>query len=163
MLNLKKSPEQLAARDIMRTTVITVRHDATVQELATFLIEHGISGAPVVDDAGKLVGVVSLSDIVQNTAEGGEGAIPPAPHYFLHGWDNKLDRGDWNGLQVEEEGRLVRDIMTPNVFSVNEDAPLSQIARTMVAGCIHRLLVLREDRLVGIITTMDVVRLLAEE
>ncbi|MFQ5675044.1 MAG: CBS domain-containing protein, partial [bacterium] len=56
----------LRAKDVMNTNVLTVNNDMTVHELALFFTENMISGAPVVDEAGKLLGVVSLSDIVRN-------------------------------------------------------------------------------------------------
>ncbi len=67
------------------------------------------------------------------------------------------------GLHLEDEALLVRDIMTPTVYTVPEETPVAELARTMVAGRIHRLIVTRRDNVVGIVTTLDLLRLLYEE
>lgn len=144
------------ARDIMNQPVLAVRDDWAVRDLASYFIEKSISGAPVLDGRGRLVGVVSLSDIVdQVTRErepsGGAG----------RGWEGRYNPEDLRGLTIEDSDRVVRDIMTPTFFTVPDDTTLSTIARTMVAGRIHRLLVTRLGHVVGIVTTLDVLRELA--
>jgi CBS domain-containing protein len=140
--------------------VLTVRPDMTVHELAVFLTENQISGAPVVDPTGRLVGVVSVTDIAETYAEGeermeAEGGSHPS-------WRGAANPEDLRGMHVEGGGLLVEDIMTPAAFSVQEDTPASQLARTMIAGRIHRLLVVREHRVVGIVTSLDLLRILSE-
>ena len=68
---------------------------------------------------------------------------------------------DVRPLHIESDDLLVRDIMTPTVYTVPENTPVAKIARTMVAGRIHRLMVTRGGRVVGIVTSLDLVRLLA--
>lgn len=160
----KPSPgKKLTAKDVMNSWVLTVRDDMTLQELATFLTENEISGAPVTNSSGNLVGVVSLSDIVGSAAEGSR-LLPDRsnPEFFVRGWEDKADAEELRQLHVENEGVLVREIMTPNVYSVSEGTPVAEIASTMLTGHIHRLLVTREGRVAGIVTTMDMLKLLLE-
>lgn len=138
------------ARDIMNHPVLAVRDDWSVRELASYFIEKSISGAPVVDGKGRLSGVVSLSDIVDQVTREREPSGARG-----RGWEGRYNPEDLRGLSIEDSDRLVRDIMTPTFFTVPDDTPLSEIARTMVAGRIHRLLVTSRGRIIGIVTTLD--------
>lgn len=151
------------AADVMNQDVLMVREDMTLSELADFLAEHEITGAPVVDEKGKPVGVVSVTDIAA-AHTGVERAGRERHHeYFAHGWEGRFAAEEMRGFRVEDDERLVTDIMTPTVFSVPEDTPVSRIAKTMIAGRIHRLLVTRRDKIVGIVTSLDLLRLLCDE
>jgi CBS domain-containing protein len=149
------------ANDIMNPNVMTVRDDMTLHELATFLTENEISGAPVVDSRGKLVGVVSVTDIALSEAERASvEADPSSPPFYSGGWRERLRREGLSGMHIESSGLLVRDIMTPAVYTVPDTASVSEIARTMITGRLHRLLVVRGHQVVGIITTLDLIKLL---
>jgi CBS domain-containing protein len=156
--------KDLKARDIMNTDVFSVRDDMTVQELASFLTEREILGAPVVDSEGEVVGVVSCTDIVQSTATEADILLEKlTPGFYEHGWEDKLDPEEIVRLHVEENESLpVREIMTPTIYTVPEDTALPEIAKAMVAGRIHRLLVTRGSRLVGIITTLDMLKVFVD-
>ena len=156
---------RLVARDVMNPEVLTVREDMTVQEAATILVENEISGAPVEDAEGKLVGVLSLTDIAMSTADsGGIQVDHPNPDDFGRGWEDGLSQEGMTreGLHVESEGLAVREIMTPALYSVPDETPVSKIAETMIDGHVHRLLVTRDNQVVGIITTSDLLGLLVE-
>jgi CBS domain-containing protein len=152
----------LAAKDVMNPAVLTVRNDMTVRELATFLTENEISGAPVVDPRGKLVGVVSLRDIVESTAEGAEEMVE-RPRVSKMGWGDRMTPSELSQMHLENEGLLVREIMTPSVYTVLEDTPVSKVAETMIRGHIHRLVVTRRREAVGIISTLDLLELLTKQ
>lgn len=62
-------------------------------------------------------------------------------------------------LHVEEEGNMVRDIMTPTVYSITEETSVPEITETMITSCIHRVLIMRNEQVVGIITTLDMLKL----
>src|SRR5512140_2384923 len=144
------------ARDVMIHPVCAVRESWTVHELASYFTEKGISGAPVLDAAGRLSGVVSLSDIVDQVTN------DRAPDgRTSRAWEKRFNPEDLTGLAIEDGGRLVSEIMTPTCFTLPDTTPLPKIAQTMVAGCIHRLLVTRQGRVVGIVTTLDLLRELA--
>lgn len=125
---------KMLARDVMISPVLSVRKNHTVPQLVTFLTENSISGAPVLDARGKLVGMVSVADIAEDET-------PPV-------------RRPGGGA------RHVSDIMTPTFFTVPDDTPASEIAKTMVAGQIHRLLVTRDGQVVGIVSALDLLKLL---
>lgn len=154
----------VTAKDVMNTQVLTVRMDQTVRELAAFLIENQISGAPVVDQVGHLVGVVSLTDVAQNDAERPDLVDDrSSPTMAVRGWEERMNPEDVRPLHIESDDLLVRDIMTPTIYTVPEDTPVAKIARTMVAGRIHRLLVTKGPAVVGIVTSLDLVGLLARK
>lgn len=113
------------ARDVMTQPVLSVRENLTVRKAAAFLAGNDISGAPVLSASGKLVGVVTHSD-----------------------------------LDEEEHGRRVRDVMTPTVYTIPDDTAVERIARTMIAGRIHRLFVTRGGSVVGVVTPLDLLKLL---
>lgn len=154
---------EATARDVMNSEILTVTEDMTVHELATFLTDNEISGAPVEDLEGRLIGVVSTTDVARSAFESGS-ADDHDEHPFYHSWATaSLDVDDMSDLHVEEEGMLVRDIMTPTVFAVEADAPVSHVARSMLDGHLHRLLVIEESKVVGIVSTSDLLRLLADD
>ena len=152
----------LTAGDVMNGEVKTVRADLTASELAAFLAENQISGAPVVDQDGRMVGVVSLMDLAENEATR-RVTRDAEPEFYLHGWEDKMDPGEVRRLRVVDEDFLVGDIMTPTVYTVPAETSVPEVARTMLAGRVHRLLVTREGRVVGIVTTMDLLKLLGRD
>ncbi len=156
--------KNLRAKDIMSTNVLTVPESMTVIELASFFTEKMISGAPVVDHDGNLVGVVSLSDIVRT--EGRRSAIVKEQHeadYYLHGWENRLNEDELQEFHLEDDdGLTVRDIMTPLIFKVSEDTPITEMADIMIGGRIHRLIVTRDEKVVGIVSTLDMLKALRD-
>jgi len=146
----------LTARDIMTDKIVVLSEDDTLAHAAQVLIEHHISGAPVVSEGGKFVGLLSLSDIAQPKAsEGGErsrsDAIPDARDSdATWAWLRYYD-----GEHVQTE--RVRDHMSRQLISVSVDASLLEVARTMCDGHWHRLVVVDElDFICGIVSTMDV-------
>lgn len=152
---------QLTARDVMITQVLTVSPDMSTRELAGFLVENQISGAPVLDRHGKLIGVVSLTDIAESEAERNAAPeVAPAP---FHGWEDKANPDEMRRLHVEAEGLLVKDIMTPTVYAVPVDTPVPLLAQTMISGRIHRLLVTQRHKVVGIVTSLDLLKLLCDD
>ncbi|MHB0866281.1 MAG: CBS domain-containing protein [Thermoleophilia bacterium] len=146
--------EDLTAADIMQPEVITISEDATVQELAKLLARKKISGAPVVDDQHRVVGIVSEGDLVAIDAD------IHFPHYiellgniiYLESIKKYEER-----LEKAAAGE-VRDIMTTDVLTVQKEAPLSQVATLMIDKQVNRVPVVDGDVLVGIITRADIVR-----
>lgn len=156
----------ITAADLMSPDVLTVPEDMTVRDLAAFLMEHEISGAPVVDSGGRLVGVVSVIDIADLAAgaeedEDGDDEVAPGS-FFATGFGGGAPEGlaDLGPFEGEEGEMRVGEIMNPEVYSVPEDATVSQVASTLLNHHIHRLLVIEEGRVLGIITTSDLLGLL---
>ena len=146
----------LTAKDIMNRDVLSVGLDWSVDQLADYLIENSISGAPVTDQ-GKLLGVVSLTDIVRYKSMPATDIKSKEPHeYYIRTSEERFSPGDMANFHIDTESLItVRDIMTPMSFNVNEDTTLPQVADAMLRGRIHRVFVTRNKVLVGIITTMD--------
>ena len=153
----------LRAQDIMNPEVMSVQQDLTVAELAAFLVDQEISGAPVEDDAGRLVGVVSVTDIVRATSSGGERYAPDHdPNFYVRGWEDRIEPEELRSYHFDDEGLLVKDIMTPSVFAVDASTPVQEVARSMMDSHLHRMLVVRDDKVVGIVSTSDMLQMVAE-
>lgn len=149
------------AEQVMSREVLAVDADMTVHELASFLTENQITGAPVLDRRGRLVGVVSETDIAeaeleraQTIDDGGDAA------FEMRGFEDDVERAEMRGMHLEPIDLTVRDIMTPTAYTVPHDTTVEELARTMVSGRIHRLLVTRDSHVVGIVTSLDLLKLL---
>lgn len=153
----------LTAKDIMTSPVITVRDTMSIEEVADLFSDKMISGAPVLDENSHIVGVVSLSDIVRNEPRREQIVSDKvASDYVLRDYENQFDTEDLStGYHVEEsETLLVRDIMTPFLYRVDEDTSIRDIAEIMISGRIHRLFVTREKQVLGIVSVLDMLKLL---
>lgn len=140
------------ARDVMSTPPITVPASAGVREVATLLDENEISGAPVVDDQERPIGVVSRTDLLRLLIEGGPGRRPDATFLDLIAADSPSELS----VDVEEMG-TAEEFMSPEPVTVALDASLAEIARKMADERVHRVIVVDGDRrVVGVVTTLDV-------
>ena len=147
----------MLARDIMNKNVITVREDATVEEAARILTENKISGAPVVNAEGKMVGIVTEGDLLHKETN------PRAPVFlnilgaiiYLSGVERY--REDFKKLAALK----VSDIMTGRVITAGGDTEIEQVAALMVNHNIKRVPVVENEKLAGIISRADIVRTLA--
>ncbi|HNZ96990.1 MAG TPA: CBS domain-containing protein, partial [Thermoanaerobaculia bacterium] len=101
---------QLVARDVMNSEVLTVRDDMSVEEVAAQLADNEISGAPVEAREGRLVGVVSVTDIALAATSGGKLASDRSnPAFYVRGWEDRMEAEELAGLRLEGEGLLVRE------------------------------------------------------
>ena len=146
--------------EIMTTDVYSVRDDWSLETLSQFFFDKQISGAPVVDKNDNLIGVVSLSDVARNNTVPVTDTRESAVHDYYH--DSKfpgISREDMELLKVESESIVtVKDVMTPLVYDVTQDASIKTTAETMLRGHIHRVLVTNGSKLVGIVSTMDMLK-----
>ncbi|MDY7030387.1 MAG: CBS domain-containing protein [Thermodesulfobacteriota bacterium] len=156
--------KEIAARDIMNRNILAVRRDWTVEQLANFLIDSSISGAPVISDDGKLVGVVSLTDIVRYNSLPIRHFQSAEPHeYYFHALEYKYSRDEIASFRIGGEWPVtVGDIMTPIIFDVNEDTKVQHVADAMIKGRIHRVFVTHNEKLVGIITALDMIKIIRD-
>ena len=153
----------ITAGDLMNPEVLTVREDLSVRALARFLVDNEITGAPVEDVSGKLVGVVSLVDIASVASDSGNVETDQSnPDFFVRGWEDKIDMEEMIDVRVDNENLKVGEIMTPTVYSVSEDTTVSDVATMMLKGHLHRLLVTRDEKPIGIVSTSDLLGLLIE-
>ena len=149
-------------KDLMNPDIMTVADDMTTDELARYLIEREISGAPVVDSQGHLIGVVSMTDIGRNMAEPSDVEFSRGSGFYRDiAVDFMLE--DPGERYVEERTVTVRDVMTPVIHQVPVTASVAEAARVMVDQHIHRLVVTQGKEPVGIITSMDVLKMVAEQ
>lgn len=145
----------MRVKDVMHRNAITVRPDTTLRELARVFIDNHISGAPVVDRAGKLLGVVSQTDLVRRDREAKPAAEASG---FYHSGEREVYG---RGFQIEDpDFTRVEDVMTPAVFSTDEGAPVEDVARLMLQKHIHRVVVTKDGKLSGIVTSMDMLKAL---
>jgi CBS domain-containing protein len=148
------------AAALMTPDPLSIRADATVREAVTFLTDKGFSAAPVIDKAGRPVGVMSRADIIVYDREKVE-YLEPVPEYYEKG-ALTAPTGEplGNGFQVERADSVqVRDIMTPIVFSVSPETPARNVVENMLALKVHRLFVVAKDgTLIGVISALDVLK-----
>lgn len=145
---------RLTAHDVMTPDPVCVGPMTRARELARVFEEHAISGAPVLDHAGRIVGVVSRSDLLRRCAC----VRSPEPAYlFEPASQTDGDAGEpAPGAVVREPLVCVEDIMMPDPYTVSPDEPAGNVARAMVARRIHRAVVVdRNGFPVGIITSID--------
>ena len=148
----------MRAMDVMTTNVITVVPDTSVQALATLLSERGISGVPVVDKDGRLVGIVSEGDLLHRAETGTERRTQRRRSRWLDTFaaDQEAARD-----YVKAHGRSVQEIMTREVISVSDTTELADIATLLETKRIRRVPVIRDGKLVGIVSRANLVRALA--
>lgn len=151
----------MKARDVMTTAVVSVTPDMPVSQVAQVLLEHGISAAPVVDERGEPIGMISEGDLIARDDR--------ARDARRDWWLTLLAEGealhpDFIASVKAPQGRA-RDVMASPVVTVGEETELREIARLLTAYRIKRVPVLRDGRIVGIVSRADCVRALgaAEE
>jgi CBS-domain-containing membrane protein len=144
----------MRAADVMTSDVITVGEDAWVQEAAKLMAGHGISAVPVVDRERRVVGMVSEGDLLHRAETGTE----RRRSWWLEivAATNQLA-----GEYVKSHSGSVKDVMTRDVISVTEETAVADIAILLETNRIKRVPVLRDSRLVGIVSRANLVRALA--
>lgn len=142
----------MRAHQIMTRSVVTVRPDATILEAANTMLQHHVSGLPVVDAAGKLVGIVSEGDFIRR-GEIGTQRKRSRWLTFLMGADATQ--------YVREHGRKVSEVMTHDPLTIAEDATLEEIVNAMEANGIKRMPVMRDGKLVGIVSRANLLHAVA--
>lgn len=141
-------------RDAMTTQVLTVGPETPLKEVALLLVEHRISGVPVVDQDGRLLGVVSEADFL--TKDAGPPERRRRPLAFL---SNQEGRAALNRVRATTAG----EAMTAPAVSIGPDRPLGEAAMRMERSKINRLPVVEDGRVVGIVTRADIVRAYARD
>jgi CBS domain-containing protein len=159
----------MRARDAMTSDVVHIGADEPLGELERLLLAERLGGVPVLE-GGRLVGVVSRSDLLR--VLGAERALAEAQSDFYREFhEDPSAPSERAARELEEtaaqvarrmERLRVRDAMTLTVECVDADAPLREVAERMVARRIHRVVVTEGDRLAGIVSALDLVRLVAD-
>lgn len=144
----------MKAAHIMTRTVLSVRPETPILEVARFMLLHEISGLPVVDSNGNIVGIVTEGDFLRRAETGTRRQRSRWVEFFI-------GPGRLAEDYVRSTSRRVEDVMTQPVHAIDEDTPLSEIAELMERHRIKRLPVLRERRVIGIITRANLLHALA--
>lgn len=140
----------MQAIDIMTPKVVSVGPDAEVREIAQLLLNHRISAVPVVDEAHQVIGIVSEGDLMRRVKdESGH-----RDSWWLSLFSGGKDAGDY----VKSHGRKAHEVMTPNPMTVEENTPLHTIARILEKHHIKRVPVLRDGKLVGIVSRANLLQ-----
>jgi CBS domain-containing protein len=142
---------ELRAEDVMTVEPVCVGPATTIRELARVFEEHEISGCPVVDQQGRVVGVVSKTDLIRRCAEG-TNDVPPA---YL--FEVLSDQGEDDDSEVIPEPLVcVEDFMTDDPLMVRPDISAATVAKEMFERRIHRVIVADQERFpLGMITSLD--------
>lgn len=145
------------ASEIMTKEVITVSPETPVQQLAQILSSNGISGAPVVDSVGTLLGVVTESDLIdQNKKVHIPTVVSILDSFFF------LENPEKMELEMRKmAGATVADIYTTPPITVSEDTPIDEIATIMSEKNIHTLPVVTDGQLKGVIGKKDIIKTIA--
>jgi CBS domain-containing protein len=148
----------IQAKDIMSVNVITVKKEASVRELAALLLLNDISGAPVVDADGRVVGVVTESDLIfQNKKVHLPTAVAILDAFLF------LERPEKMEKELKKiAGATVGDICSHNLISVAPETGLDELATLMSEKQVHTLPVMAAGELVGVIGKSDIIRTIAQ-
>jgi len=138
----------MKAKDVMTRKVISVAPEATVLQAARLMLQHHISGLPVLDDKGELVGIVSEGDFLRRRETKTERRRSRWLEFLLGPGRVAAD-------YVHSHGGKVSEVMTADVKTIGEETPLEDIVQTMEKNRIKRMPVTRGDKLVGIVTRSD--------
>lgn len=144
----------MQAKDIMSKEVITVKKDTPIEEIAKTLIDHHISGVPVIDDDHQLIGIVTEGDLLhQETAPRLPGVFSILGGFiYLNGVERYKD--DFKKLSATK----AEEIMTSDVITIREDMDVHDIAAIFVNKNINRVPVLRNKKLMGIVSRADILK-----
>jgi CBS domain-containing protein len=143
------------ASDIMTTPVVTITLDTPVHEIAALLLDRHISGVPVVSN-GRVVGLVNEFELLRRHEIGTQDSAPERSW-----WTQLIERDPQASEYVKSHAQQAKDFMTRQVISVTEDTPVQKIASIFAARAVRRIVVLREQQLVGIVTRANLVQALA--
>jgi CBS domain-containing protein len=149
------------ARDVMQTHLVTVEPELPLVDVHRLFVEEEITGAPVVDETGRLLGVISSTDLLRAVDEE-HGSATSETHYFRESLE--FSGPDWARAPSDFQDRLaaltVEDAMTRGGITVAPETPVGDVAALMRRHRIHRVLVVEREVLVGILTTFDLIQVL---
>jgi len=147
------------ARDIMSKPVISVTPTTPITEAARVLLDNQISGCPVMDINGRLRGILSRGNLLDYALRVEGGALTPILRLLVPGGAERTVEEVYAPLKEENyEVPGVQEIMTAEVITVVPEAPLPEVAQKLSSEHIHRVPVMDQDRVVGIITSLDLLR-----
>ena len=153
--------DSLTAADVMTPNPISIRGDASVVEATVLFAEHGFSGAAVIDEAGKPIGVVTSTDLLIHDREKSDCVSICASDYYGQALQGKVEKGGLRaGYQIVDVDRTtVNGVMTPVVFAVDPENSARKVINQLLSLGVHRLFVVdRGGVLVGVVSALDILR-----
>lgn len=141
--------------DVMTREVFAVAPDTSLETAARLLAERRVSGAPVIDEHHRVVGVISVSDLADPDRVPSDDPGYPIFYRVTDGWTDEVGDHAWS------RPGCVRDLMTAAVIAIAADATIVEAANRMLQLGVHRLLVVHGDRLSGVVSTVDLLRAFA--
>ena len=145
----------MIAADVMTRPVFAVGADMPIAPAIRMMIERKLSGLPVIADGGRLIGIITEGDLLRRVEIGTAGTSPGWLTAFLH-------PGRAAERYTVTHARRVRDVMTTDVLTASEETPLDEIVDLMLRRHIKRIPIVRDDRLLGIVTRADLIRRVGE-
>ncbi|MFH0946612.1 MAG: CBS domain-containing protein [Planctomycetota bacterium] len=150
------------AADLMQKDVITASPGMSLRDLALLMEEEGIHGLPVVDSAGYPIGVVSRSDLVSSITSETDQLTPNRQYYAVADEEIDLDEG-YSPPDLSVDGdKTVGDIMSTHIVKAGINATAGELGALMSRERVHRVLITEGPRLVGIVSSTDVLKCLAD-
>ncbi|MDR5659335.1 CBS domain-containing protein [Serpentinicella sp. ANB-PHB4] len=149
----------MLAKEIMNTEVISVTQDETVETVIKLLLEHNISGVPVIDKEEVVIGIVTEGDLIFKSKK------LQIPTYFTI-LDSYIFLESTKNLEKDIKKMAaykIKDIMTTEVFTVEEDATIEDVATLMTTKRVNRIPVTKDGRLTGIVSRRDIIKAYAQE
>jgi CBS domain-containing protein len=147
------------AGDLMAPNPISIRAEAEIAEAIALFTEKSIGAAPVIDEGGRPIGVISRSDLLIHERECEKARAAKHEYFSSPSFESEEQPRGSRPLK-----QTVADLMTPAIFAVSPDTPVQRVVSDMVGLHVHRLFVVDEDGiLVGVISTMDVLKHLRME
>lgn len=147
----------LRAKDVMQRELVVVHASDPLREVERVLVDAQVSAVPVFDDDEHVLGIVSMRDVVSRYADDHELPADADPDTF----DDEVDETETVAFQRLDDAPCAGDVMTTDIVSCGGNALLSDIAARMVDHRVHRVLVVDRNRLVGLVSTMDLLAALA--
>lgn len=141
----------MRAQDIMTVGVLTVTPQTSIADAARRMLEHRVSGLPVIDQHSALVGIVTERDLLRRPEIG----TAPRHAKWVELWQTTDELAE---EYVHSRGRRVGDVMTSQVVSIQADTPLDEIAALMIRDGVKRLPVVRDGKVIGIVSRADFLR-----
>ena len=149
----------LTAKDIMTKDVMTVKPDTSIEELASLLVDHQISGAPVVDDSGNLYGIVTENDLISRSKRLHIPTVVSFLDAAIYLESSKKFEREVKRLTATKVG----EIWSRKVVTISEDTPVVDIATTMYEKKVYLLPVVRNGKVLGIVGKRDMVKAAARQ
>jgi CBS domain-containing protein len=148
-MNSEEQKIGVKAKDIMTTDIILLKEDYSLHKASRALSDYHTSGAPVVNNLGKIIGIISESDIVSYISTFQDDELE---------FDNTSELPELAQMYIQASTVPVADIMTKEVVTANPDTSIEDLARLMTENNINRVPILEKGKLVGIVSRIDILR-----